>query len=334
MKIRPEQLARQLEKGLQKAWLVAGDEPFQQGEAVQLIRDAARAGGFDDRKVFSIDTGIDWDAVRNEASSMGLFGGRTLIEIRLGEKRPDKNASAVICEMLEQPGDDVMLLVSCSRLDRRRDIKSKWVSAIDASGALVEVWPVDNRQLAGWIGQRLAAKNLRASADALSLLAERSEGNLLACAQEIDKLALLCSDGDVQVTHIQQAVGDSSRHSVFDLTDALAEGPARAIRVLDGLRTEGSEPPVVLWALTREARILAALASGDRQGLRLPPRKMAQAEQLAGRLGHASLDRALVLAASIDRAIKGMHPGNPWDGLSALVLRLSGQPLPHGLETF
>ena len=332
MKLRINQVSTQLEKNWLPAWLVAGDEPFQQGEACQQIRDHARTLGFEDRKVFSVDTGIDWAEILNASQSMGLFGGRTLIEIRLADKRPDKTGSGILCQLLDNPSDDVALLISCSRLDRRRDMNSKWVTAIDEVGALIEVWPVEMAQLPRWIGERVQRHNLQPEPDALALLAERSEGNLLACAQEIDKLALLCEDGTVTPLDIQQAVGDSSRHSVFDLTDALASGPARALKVLDGLRAEGTEPAVVLWALAREARILDSLAAGHRQGIRLPPQKMASAEQLARQLGSANLGRALQLAAQADRCIKGLAPGRPWSILASLVMRLGPAPLDTALE--
>ena len=332
MKLRPNQLSAQLDKGWLPAWLVAGDEPFQQGEACQQIRDHARRLGFEDRKVFSTDTGIDWAEILNASQSMGLFGGRTLIEIRLADKRPDKTGSGILCQLLENPVDDVALLISCSRLDRKRDMNSKWVSAIDQSGAVMEVWPVEMAQLPRWISERMQQQGLQAEPDALALLAERSEGNLLACAQEIDKLALLCEGQTVTPLDIQQAVGDSSRHSVFDLTDALASGPERALKVLDGLRAEGTEPAVVLWALAREARILDALAAGQRQGIRLPPQKMAAAEQLARQLGSTNLGRALQLAAHADRCIKGMAAGKPWSILASLVMRLGQAPLDASLE--
>lgn len=331
MRVRVNDVARVLEQKPLRAWLVAGDEPFQVGECCDLVRRNAFDEGFSERKLFSVDAGFDWPEVLNAAQSMGLFSGRTLIEIRLGEKRPDKTGSEILQQLLAMQIDDVRLLVSCSRLDRRRDMNSKWVTAIDQAGALVEVWPVDAASLPRWIEARLARFRLQAEPDALSLLAERSEGNLLACAQEVDKLALLCDDGQVTVARVQEAVGDSSRYSIFDLTDALPD-PERALRVLEGLRGEGSEPPVILWGLTRELRMLEALATGNARSVRVPPRKLAAMERLALNLGAPSLGRALGLAARVDQMIKGMRPGDPWQGLTALVLRLGNRPLPPVLE--
>ncbi len=327
MRVKPEQLDRHLQQTLLPAWLVAGDEPFQNGECCDQIRIAAMQQGFDDRKLFSSDTGIDWHEVLDAAQSMGLFGGRTLIEIRLGEKRPDKTGSQILQQLFDQPSADVLVLLSCSKLDRRKDVGSKWVTALDNIGALIEIWPVSAAQLPSWISQRMQRLGLSASDDAIALLSERSEGNLLACAQEIDKLSLLHQGETIGPEHVQAAVGNTSRYTVFDLTDALHQGE-RALRILDGLRSEGSEPPVILWGLAREVRMMEALASGNSSQVRLPPQKVASLERQALKLGLPTLGRALSLAARVDQAIKGMRPGDPWQGLAALIMLLSGESLP------
>ena len=331
MRVKAEQLDRALQKQLVPAWLVAGDEPFQNGESCDQIRKAAQQQGFDDRKLFSSDAGIDWHEVLDAAQSMGLFGGRTLIEIRLGEKRPDKTGSQILQQLLDQPNPDVLTLISCSKLDRRKDMNSKWVTAIDSVGAIIEVWPVSAAGLPAWIGQRMQGLGLTASDDAIALLTERSEGNLLACAQELDKLALLHQGETITAQQVQSAVGNTSRYTVFDLTDALHDGE-RALRILDGLRSEGSEPPVILWGLARETRMMEALASGNSSQLRLPPQKVASLERQALKLGLPALGRALSLCARVDQAIKGMRPGDPWQGLAALIMLLSGNRLPGLFE--
>lgn len=331
MNLRFNQLENQFKKGWLPAWLVSGDEPFQQGEACQLIRNKAREMGFDERKTFNTDTGIDWSDILNAAQSMGLFGGRTLIEIRLGNKRPDKTGSKILQDILANPSDDIAVLISSSKLDRRKDMGSKWVTAIDQCGALIEVWPVDANQLPQWINQRLQSRNLKADDDALALLSERSEGNLLACAQEIDKLSLLFEGQSISALQVQQAVGDSSRHSVFDLTDALQQGPDRTLYILEGLRAEGTEPAVILWALARETRMLDALAAGQRQGIRLPQQKMAALEHQARKLGAKQIAEGLVLASKADKTIKGMAAGEIWSLLTALALLLSGTTLNNTL---
>lgn len=333
MQLKIEQLTRQLDKHLLPAWLVAGDEPLQQGEACDLIRARARDEGFGERELFSADTGLDWNALFHESQNMSLFGGRRILELRLQDKRPDKTGSGILCDLLANVPDDTLLLISCSRLDRRKDLNSKWVKALDQAGAIIQVWPVPPGALPDWIARRLKHHGLSIDPDAAALLAERAEGNMLACAQEVDKLALLFPGGTLSLEQVQQSVGDSSRFGPFDLTEAITRGqPERALRILDTLREEGVEPPVLLWALTREIRAMAALADGRDPGIRMPPARLNTLKQHARRLGRPSLDRALLRAAAVDRAVKGLSPRNPWQELTGLVLRLTGRPLPAVLE--
>ena len=311
MRLRVEQLAKHLQNDLLPVYLVAGDEPLQQDECLDALRASARQKGFDERHRFSADTGIDWNALLNESQSMSLFGGRRILELVLLEKRPDKAGSQILRDLLDHPNDDTLILIRCSRLDRRKDWNSAWVKAVEKVGAVVEIWPVEGKQLQHWLRDRLAGLKLTIDDDALELLIQRSEGNLLAAAQEVDKLALLATDGRVDAATVQQAVGDSSRYTPFDLTDATSGGDAnRALRILRTLRAEGVEAPVVLWALGREIRALDALATGGAPP-RLPPQRLRALQAQAGRMPPRQLHQCQALAIRADQAVKGMGPGDP-----------------------
>ncbi|ERP85341.1 DNA polymerase III subunit delta [Alcanivorax sp. P2S70] len=332
MRLRPEQLGKHLSSGLMPVYLVAGDEPLQQQELLDDLRRAARDQGYDERHRFSADTGIDWNAVLNEAQSMSLFGGRRILELVLGEKRPDKNGSQILRDLFANPSPDTLILIRCSKLDRRKDMKSAWVTALDEIGAIIEVWPVEGNQLRNWLQDRLASRGLHAGDDALALLIERSEGNLLAAAQEVDKLALLVDNGQVSPEHVQQAVGDSSRYSPFDLTEATAQGDAhRVLHIIQTLRAEGVEPPVLLWALSRDIRILDGMLGGGPPP-RLPPQRARAMQAQANRLNPQQLRAAQASAIRADQCVKGMAKGDPWQHVTNLALRLAGQPLPRSLE--
>ena len=263
---------------------------------------------------------------------MSLFGGQRILEIVLGEKRPDKTGSQILRDIFANPSPDTLVLIRTSKLDRRKDINSAWVKALDAIGAIIEVWPVEGQNLRHWLQDRLASRGLSANDDALSLLIERSEGNLLAAAQEVDKLALLVENGQVQPEDVQQAVGDSSRYSPFDLTGAITAGDTqRVLHIIDTLRAEGVEPPVLLWALSRDIRQLDGLLNGGPPP-RLPPQRARALQQQASRLNRQQLRAAHASAIRADQCIKGMHKGNPWQHITSLSLRLAGTPLPRMLE--
>jgi DNA polymerase-3 subunit delta len=159
------------------------------------------------------------------------------------------------------------------------------------------------------------------------------EGNLLAAFQEVQKLALLYPEGMLDLEQVKHAVCDVARYDVFKLADALLEGnPARTARILDGLRGEGEDPILVLWALTREARQLARIQLALRDGAN-PAQAMRSSgvwdsrQGLVGRalrrLSLSTLTAALRKAADIDRMIKGLMKGDVWDELLQLGLSLA-----------
>src|SRR5690606_25701687 len=125
-------------------------------------------------------------------------------------------------------------------------------------------------QLPNWIRQRLSQAGLAATQEAVELIAARVEGNLLAAAQEIEKLKLLAEGNQIDAGTVQAAVADSARYDVFGLIDAILNGEAsHALRMLDGLRGEGVEPLFIVVMLARELRQLAGLALQFSQGVPL-----------------------------------------------------------------
>jgi DNA polymerase-3 subunit delta len=183
----------------------------------------------------------------------------------------------------------------------------------------------------------MRARGLLPDAGAARLLAERVEGNLLAGAQEIEKLLLLRGPGPVDADAVEAAVADNARFDVYALADAcLAGEPARAVRILTGLRGEGVEPPLVLWVLARELRTVAGLTLELARGSS-PEQALARAgvwerrrpllARAVHRLGARGAEALLRHTARVDRRIKGTLPGDPWEGLLDLALRLAGRPL-------
>src|SRR5690606_41871360 len=92
----------------------------------------------------------------------------------------------------------------------------------------------------GWLESRMRQRGVRADRAAVQRLAERVQGNLLAAAQEVDKLALLAGEGTLDAARMEALVADAARFGVFRLVDAALGGQAaQATRTLAGLRGEG-----------------------------------------------------------------------------------------------
>ncbi len=338
MRVRPEQLAARLRKTLAPLYLVFGEEPLQSLEAADAIRVAAREQGHAERECLTVETGFDWNLLRQRASSPSLFAGGRLLELRLGSAKPGDAGAKALTEYAARPASDLVLLITAGKLDWNTQ-KGRWFAALDAAGVVVAAMPIEWSQLPAWIDRRLRSRGLKPTSDAVTLLSERVEGNLLAAAQEIEKLALSNTGRELTAEDVLAAVGDSARYSIYDFVDAALLGqPERVARILDGLRGEGVEPVLVNWALHREVRVLVALAfaRGQRQPLetvfaafaaRKQPvwdKRKPPLLQALRRLTLVQCRQLLRACAHVDRLAKGVEAGSPWDALQAAGLRLAG----------
>jgi DNA polymerase-3 subunit delta len=311
MKLSFDSLGARLAERLLPVYLVSGDEPLLVGEAADAIRARARQSGYAEREVFFIErsTSPVWDNVRQAAQALSLFAARRLVEIRMPSGKPGVAGAAVLLKLIEAAGDDLLVLVITDKLERETQ-GSEWVQAAQQRGAWLPVWTVERAQLPQWLRARFAAAGLTAADDALALLAERSEGNLLAARQEVDKLAMLLPRGArVSVADVAAGSADSARFDVFQLGEAVRNGDAaRALRILGGLQAEGTEALLALWSLAKELRAQQAAASS---GARARPSRV-------------PLARLTLRAGRADRMAKGMSAGDPWDELALLAVELTG----------
>jgi DNA polymerase-3 subunit delta len=340
MKLNSSQLGKQLQGPLAAVYAVSGDDPLLCQEASDAIRAASRTQGFSERQVLHVDKNFDWGLLYQAGASLSLFAEKRLIELRIDSGKPGDQGGAALIDYLQRPAEDTLLLISLPKLDGSTQ-KTKWAKTLIDSphSQFVQIWPVEVSQLPGWIRQRLSQAGLNASAEAIELIAARVEGNLLAAAQEIEKLKLGTSTATITAENVLDSVGDSARFDVFGLIDAALGGDAvHALRMLEGLRGEGEEPLFILAILARELRLLAALAIQVQQGVALerafasarPPvwdKRRPLLQKALQRLTRTDTGAMLQQAQQIDAQVKGQAPGNPWSSLTRLLLQLAGTPL-------
>jgi DNA polymerase III subunit delta len=329
LKLTADRLAAHLESALAPIYLVAGDEPLQREEAADAIRAAARARAYSDREVLFAERGFDWNQLSNAGANLSLFASKRLLEVRLPSGKPGDEGAEALATYAKDPAPDLVLLVISAKLERGG---GRWAEALEKAGVLVNVWPVEARNLPDWIGRRMKNLGLIPSPEALALIAGRVEGNLLAAAQEVEKLLLLHGPGPVDELAARQVVADSARYDPYTLVDAALAGDSRrTVHILRGLEEEGTEPTFILWALTREIRSLTGLAWDIRGGM-AAQQALAKVWEKRRRLVQKALNRhplktwqlLLVSAARADRVLKGQAPGRPWDELLNLCVGLAG----------
>ncbi len=337
MPLNAKQFHTQLERGLPPIATVVGDEPLLVQEAADAWRARARSEGYVEREVLYAETGFDWGLLNQAGASMSLFASLRRIELRLGDKGPGKEGSAALVEYAASPPQDVALLVIAGAIDGKSR-KAKWFTTLDKAGPLLFAWPIKGDEYTRWIANRLERAKLRTDNDVVHWLAARTEGNLLACQQEIDKLVLLASDAPLDLATAEKLVADHAHFEAFDYVDKLLSGEAGpALRCLDRLREEGEQPLAVLgslnWALHGLEQIATTQARrGDLQPVfshaRIWGPKQGQFIAASKRLGVQRIRHALRLALDVDRAAKGASADSPWEELVKLTACMTGLPLP------
>lgn len=329
MRLDTATLSRELASRLLPAWLVAGDEPLLVGETADAIRGRARQDGYAAREVLFVERGFDWGRVIAETHSMSLFADRKILELRMPQPKPGADGSRVLCDVLAHPPQDTLLLVITDKLEWQ-DRSAAWVKAFETHGGLVEIEQLLPEQLPGWIAARMRRHGLEPEPEAVSLLAERCEGNLVAAHQEIERLALLAGPGLVTHDTVADAVANSARYHVFQLGEAALSGDAtRTVRILDGLAAEGEEPTLVLWCLAEELRSILQWTPQPQRGapsrlFRGGRRRQTFVGRAAQRLPRARVRELLLEAAHADAVIKGAKRGDAWAELLRIAVGIAG----------
>jgi DNA polymerase-3 subunit delta len=329
MRIKPEQLSAALQKRLMPVYFISGDEPLQLGEMADAVRKAARKAGFENREIISAETGFEWNQLAFSADSLSIFADKKIIDLRLPSGTPGTDGAKALIAYCERLPEDTLLLITAGKATGSA-LKSRWLEALDKVGVVIQVWPLEGQDLIRWLQQRMQQRGLNAETDGLRILASRIEGNLLAAAQEIEKLYVLYGADNLSNQQIFDVVADSSRYDVFKLMDnVLSASVNRIFKILSGLRAEGIAAPIVLWALTREARVLIkiklALSQGqNREAVFKNNQIWDKRKQLVSnaldRLSDHDLNSILVLSAKADRQIKGQQQGDAWETLLAICL--------------
>ncbi|MET0330954.1 MAG: DNA polymerase III subunit delta, partial [Dyella sp.] len=300
---------------LQPVYLLAGEELLVL-EAADALRAQARKLGYSEREVLDVGNHFDWDDLARAAAGMSLFATRRLLDLRLPSGRPGKEGAAAISAFCADPPPDVTLLISATEWSSKHD--GAWSKKLDASGCMVVFNAPRPNEWAGWIGARLASRGLSATPDAAALLAERVEGNLLAAAQEIDKLLVLHGQGRIDAAEMESLVADSARYDAFKLTDAAFAGDGkRALHILAGLQAEGDELIALMGWLVNQLQLALRLANArdfvaQAKLERLWPAREQLFRKALRRAPREHWLACLARAASIDRMAKGREQGDPW----------------------
>ena len=343
MQVYPNRFTLDATSELKPFYLIFGDEPQQKIECIELIRSAALAQGFDERQSLVVDAQFSWDTLIEATQTLSLFSDKQIIELELPTGKPGAQGSKVLTSLAQQVNPDVLIVIHGAKIGK--DVqKTKWFKAVDKHAIYVPCYPLEGNALYQWLNNQMRLAGMTASQQISQLLVDYCEGNLLAAKQEIQKLMLLYPQGNPSFEQVEQAVVDQSRFTVFHLIDVLLSGDAqKAVKMLYRLESEGVEPNIIVWALTREWQTLQAILFDRQQGKtinwyqhRIWKNRESLYQSALQRLTPENLRALQQKLTKFDSAIKQSQVVRPYVELCHLCLlfvpyALENVPLDYGL---
>lgn len=321
---------------LDPVYLVAGEEPLQRLEAAEMVRQAARAAGYTERQVFTVENSrYDWNQLFQQGASMSLFAEQRLLEIRLESGKLGREGSAALARFTEELSENDILLVSCVSWEKSLRTAA-WVKALDKKGVVLPIWPVEARALPGWLRQRMERLGMKPEQDAINAIARSVEGNLLAADQEIRKLFLLHGKSALSAQEVEESIADHARFDIFKLLDtALMGNRERTLRILAHLRHENDGQAPLLGALSRQLAQLAELSEQNSPAAReqwYRENRIWQAKQqlmsrAVNRLDSQQWQHLLGRCQALDAVLKGRADGEFWHVTEQILMQITGLDL-------
>ncbi|CAB1277128.1 DNA polymerase III subunit delta [Candidatus Nitrosacidococcus tergens] len=337
MKIKLGQLTTHLKKGLVPIYFVLGEELLLIEEAATTIRDYGKIKGFSERTITYIEHNSDWNQLSQTLESFSLFTTHRLIELRISGTSINQQGVKLLQTYSKNTHPDILLLIIGQNLGNTIQ-KNKWFLEFERLSTIVQIPKIDAHLLPQWIEQRMNAKGLYPTSEAVQMLSFLFEGNLLACAQEIERLVLLYPKGRIDTQEIEKVVTNCARYHAFRLIHGTLAGKIGEINpILEGLRAEGIDILVILGAFAWELRRLARISQAiNYQGISLEQALEAEkvwvqqkllVKQALNRHSLHSWLMFLQQLSRIDLMVKGAVLGNIWDELLQLCLAIAGTQL-------
>jgi|TARA_B110000438_G_scaffold225795_1_gene219920 DNA polymerase-3 subunit delta len=321
MKISAKNLMDSLSSELSPIYLLMAQETFQIQELVDKICTQAKKENFLERQSFYISKGTDWSFLKSSEENLDLFGSKKIIEIKLIDSGPGNKGAKALKTYSEEPDISKIVIVSAERLDKKSQ-DAVWVKTLEAAGKLIIVNPLTKNALPKWIQDKGKDFDLEIENEACQILAEKTEGNLLASLQEIRKLSLLFPQQTINYENMISSISDSAKYNIFDLSNAFITGNReRTATILESLKEEGTPETLILWALSKEINNLFKTKNkGSAQGIWGPRNYLDSLESLSKQIPISRIKEALKLVAEIDSGIKGYSKENPWQSIRQLII--------------
>ena len=321
MKANSKDLRELVHKELNPVYLFFAEESIQLTSLIDLVLLAAKDCNFDEKTTYVVSKDMDWSFLDSNNENLDLFGSKKIIEIKLLGSGPGNKGSKALKEYSLNPDPNKLLIVSAEGLDKKSQ-SSVWAKSLEENGIMIVENPIPLNSMPKWIQSRANDSNLQIKNDAAQLLAEKTEGNLLAATQEIIKLTLLYPGIEISLKEMEASISNASKYGIFDLSNAFVSGNKnRTFQIIESLKSEGMQPTLILWALTKEINNLyKVMEDNSTKNIWGPRHYLESLTKRVNQLTKRKIKQSLLEIAEIDASIKGLSSKNPWQAIRDLAI--------------
>ena len=329
MQIKQQMLAQQLQKKIAPLYVLTGQEHYLLEEGLNTIKSVIKKTYDCDEKILTINAAEDWSVVSEEANSYSLFSDVVLLNIIYDKKTMDATGKKILTKYLGAINSRCYIIIRAPNLPSKQ---LQWLYNLEQV-VVVIAYPLNAEAMKQWMVNQFKKNTLNCEPQIPDLIYQYTQGNMLACAQVIEKIALSnVPDSKINSQQALEHLSDQSAHSLYELTDACLLGQAdKAIHILRQAAENKTEATLVLWMLTQEVRLLLQLSFGLEQNidfkticgqLKIWPQRTNLYQTGVKRLNTSVLEQLLHYCKFIDEQIKSNLNTQVWNALEKLSLSL------------
>ncbi len=329
MQIKQQMLAQQIQKKISPLYVLIGQEHYLLEESLHTIKSAIKKSYDYDEKIISIQSTEDWATVLEEANSYSLFSDTVLLNIFYDKKSIDATGKKILTEYLKIINSRCFIIIRAPHIPAKQ---LQWLYN-NEHVVLVVAYPLNTESMKHWIANQLKKNSLNFEHQIPDLIHQYTQGNMLACSQVIEKIALSSTpNSQINSQQALEHLSDQCTHSLFELTEACLMGQTdKAIHILRQAANNKTEATLLLWMLTQEIRVLLQLSFTIRQNtdfktacnqLKIWPQRVNLYQLCIKRLTNSVLEQLLHYCKAIDEQIKSNLNTQVWNALEKLTLSL------------
>lgn len=330
MQIKHQGLAQLLQKKIAPLYVLVGQDAYMLEESLRAIKSVVKTNADCDEELFNVQTADDWNQAIAAANSYSLFADSVLVNVCYDKKSIDLAGKKIIAAYLDSVN------TRCCMIIRAPNVPAKQISWLTAheQAVVIIAYPLNAEAMKSWIAAKLKSYSFTFAPQIPDLIHHYTQGNMLACAQAIEKMSLSNSlNSTLTAEQAMEHLSDQCENSLYELTDACLLGQAdKAIQILRQASSNKSEATLVLWMLTQEVRVLLQLLHlTKKQGLdirtastqlKIWPQRLNLYQVSLRKANGEVLNQLLRYCQALDEQIKSSMNAYVWNSFENLAMSL------------